>query len=83
MQLIKVKRQTLLLTENRKVNLNLSTRLSGKTRTTRTMKKQPQLQVKVTTEISKDGRMIVQLLQEKEINMVTVRMSHSDIVQLN
>lgn len=83
MQLIKVKRQTLLLTENRKVNLNLSTRLSGKTRTTRTMKKQPQLQVKVTMEISKDGRMIVQLLQEKEINMVTVRMSHSDIVQLN
>ena len=83
MQLIKVKRQTLLLTENRKVNLNLSTRLSGKTRTTRTMKKQPQLQVKVTMEISKDGRMIVQLLQEKEINMVTVRMSHNDIVQLN
>ena len=77
MQLIKVKRQTLLLTENRKVNLNLSTRLSGKTRTTRTMKKQPQLQVKVTMEISKDGRMIVQLLQEKEINMVTVRMSHN------
>lgn len=72
MQLIKMKRQTLLLTENRKVNLNLLTCLSGKTRTPRTMKKQPYLQMKVTMEINKDGRMIVQLLQEKEINMVMI-----------
>ena len=83
MQLIKVKRQTLLLTENRKVNLNLSICLSGKTRTVRTMKEQLQLQMKVTMEINKDGRMIVQLLREKEINMVMIQMSDNDIVQLN